>query len=126
MLTIANPHRRFHPEISEAARIARMRFLAALLDSSIRVPVLGIRIGLDPILGLWPIWGDLMAAALALVIVYDAWRLGTAPRVLLLMLLNIAIDTIVGLIPIVGDLFDIAWRANTRNLRLIGLEPATY
>ncbi len=101
-----------------------MRFLAALLDSSVRIPVLGVRIGLDPILGLWPIWGDLLAAALALVIVYDAWRLGAAPRILILMLLNIAIDTIIGFIPIVGDIFDVAWRASTRNLRLINLEPA--
>ncbi len=102
-----------------------MRFIAALLDGSFRIPVIRTRVGLDAILGVWPIWGDLAAAALALVIVYDAWRLGTAPLVLMLMLLNIAIDTVVGFVPIMGDLFDVAWRASERNLRLIGIEPVT-
>lgn len=104
-------------------RIARMRTLAALLDNDFRIPVLGLRYGLDPILGLFPVWGDLIAALAGLFIIYDAHRLGARPALLALMVLNLALDTALGAIPIVGDLFDFAFKANTRNLALMGLAP---
>ena len=58
-----------------------------------------------------------------LYIVFEAWRLGTSWPTLGRMIVNVAIDTALGAIPIAGDLFDFAWQSNTRNLRLMGIEP---
>jgi len=84
-----------------------------------RFSVLGLRFGWDPILGLVPGIGDSVAAALAAWVVAEAARLG-APRPLLLrMALNVGIDLVVGAVPLVGDLFDAAFKANLRNVRLL-------
>ncbi len=97
-------------------RLKRLRRLAWILDRSI--PIGGYRIGLDPIIGLIPGGGDMLGGMLSLVILYDAARLGLPARVLFRMLGNILLETIVGTIPLLGDLFDFAWQANVRNLRL--------
>jgi hypothetical protein len=94
-----------------------VRRLGWLLDRSI--PIGDYRIGLDPLLGLVPGVGDTLTATLAVVIIYDAARLGLPVNVLLRMLGNILIDTLLGSVPLLGDLFDFAWQANTRNLRLV-------
>jgi hypothetical protein len=105
-------------------RVARMRVLASLLDNSLLVPGLNVRVGLDPILGLFPGGGDLIGLLAGLYIVYEAWQLGASGRVLALMVINILIDSAVGAIPVVGDLFDFAWKANTRNLELLGIDTS--
>lgn len=92
--------------------------LAWLLDSSIRLPG-GFRIGLDGILGLFPGFGDAASAGLSSYIVVKAVRLNVPGIVLVRMLLNVALELAVGIIPIVGDLFDFAFKANERNVRLI-------
>lgn len=107
----------------EAADVAamrrRLRYLAWLLDSSIPVPGTRYSIGLDPLVGLVPILGDLLGVAIASYIVHQAARLG-APRIVLLrMALNIGIDGVIGIVPLAGDLFDAAWKANQRNVRLL-------
>jgi hypothetical protein len=108
------------PEPSSAAgvRLARLRWIAWLMDRSIPIGG-GRRIGLDPILGLIPGLGDWLGAAISTVLVYESIRLGLPVRVLLQMVVNIAIETIVGAVPLLGDLFDAAWQANQRNLRLV-------
>ncbi|MGH8017342.1 MAG: DUF4112 domain-containing protein [Opitutaceae bacterium] len=98
-------------------QLKRLRRLAWVLDRSI--PIGGYRIGLDPIIGLLPGGGDMIGGMLSLVILYDAARLGLPVRVLFRMLGNILLETIVGAVPLLGDLFDFAWQANARNLRLV-------
>lgn len=88
-------------------------------DHLIPLPVIGRRIGLDGIIGLIPGVGDLAGGALGLYGMVIAARLRVSPVVLLRMLLNIAVDTIIGIVPLLGDLFDIGWKANTRNLALV-------
>jgi len=101
-----------------AARLARLRRLAFLMDRSI--PIGGGRsIGLDPLIGLIPGVGDWAGAVISSWIVYQGILLGMPLRVLVAMGLNIAIEALVGTVPVVGDLFDAAWQANYRNLRLI-------
>ena len=99
--------------------LARARTIARLLDSAARVPGTGIRFGLDPVLGLVPGLGDLAGAALAGYIVLLGARLGASKSVVLRMLANVAIDAAVGAVPVLGDLFDVGWKANTRNVALL-------
>lgn len=102
-------------------RLERLRRLAVLMDSSIRLPG-GVTIGVDPIIGLVPVVGDLASTAVSLYIVYEAQRLGTPKRILARMLGNVAVDLLVGEIPVLGDVFDFVFKANVRNLRLLGID----
>src|SRR5688572_32236896 len=96
-------------------RLQRIRFVSNLLDQCITLPG-GMRIGLDPIVGLVPAVGDLAATAMSLYLVYEAARLGLPKRILLRMLGNVALETLMGTFPVLGDLFDAVWKANMRNL----------
>jgi len=98
--------------------VQRLQRLARLWDAAIRVPG-GIAIGLDPLVGLVPGVGDAVGALVSGYIVLEAARLGVPAVTLLRMLLNVAIDALVGSIPVAGDLFDVAWKANLKNVGLI-------
>jgi len=99
--------------------MTRVRRLARLFDSALRVPGTNIRFGLDAVVGLVPGLGDAAGAALAAYLVVLAARLGAPPAILLRMLLNVSVDAVVGAVPLLGDLFDIGWKANTRNIELL-------
>ena len=98
----------------------RLEFLAWLLDSSIPLPGTRFTIGVDALVGLVPLLGDLIGVALSSLILAEASRLG-APRALLTrMAFNVALDGVVGLVPFLGDAFDAAWKCNQKNVRLLG------
>ena len=105
-------------EYPESPRLNRMRRLTRLLDTSIGLPG-GYRIGIDPILGLLPGIGDFLGASLSFYLIYEAARLGMPKRILFKMTVNVLVETLVGEIPILGDLFDMAWKANFRNMRMV-------
>jgi hypothetical protein len=113
---------------SRRERIERLDRLATLLDTAFVIPGTNIRFGADALIGLAPGIGDSVTTALAAYIVYEAHRLGVPRRVLIRMIGNVAIDGIVGAVPVYGDLFDVAFRANRRNVRILrehfGLEVA--
>jgi hypothetical protein len=90
-----------------------------VLDSAVRVPGTKVRVGLDPVLGLFPGVGDFLAAVLSSYVVVAAARLGAPRPVLGRMLVNLGVDTIVGVVPLLGDLFDVGWKANVRNAALL-------
>ena len=98
---------------------ARLRRLAWLLDSSIAIPGTGWSIGVDALIGLVPFLGDLAGVLLSSYILVEAARLGAGRAVLLRMALNVAIEGVAGLVPFFGDLFDAAFKANQRNVRLL-------
>jgi hypothetical protein len=100
-------------------RLDRLRRVGWMLDSSIRIPGTGIRFGLDSLVGLVPGLGDLLGGALSLYIIAESARLGVPRSLLARMGWNVALDTLVGEVPVVGDLFDVAWKANMRNLGLL-------
>jgi len=99
--------------------VERLDALAKLLDSSFFVPGTNIRMGLDGIIGLVPVVGDLISGALSSYIIWEARRLGASRWVLGRMVTNTLIDTTIGAIPLLGDAFDIVFRTNVKNLALL-------
>ena len=93
--------------------------MAHLLDSAIVVPGTSYRIGLDPIVGLVPILGDLLSPLFSIAMLWQARELGVPKVVQLRMVMNVAIDAVLGIVPVAGDLFDAAWKANNKNLALL-------
>src|SRR5215831_13009255 len=104
---------------SRGARIARIDALATLLDTALVIPGTGIRFGFDGLIGLFPVVGDMITTALSLFIVHEAYQLGAPGYVIVRMLGNVALDGVFGAAPLVGDAFDVFWRANRRNVRLL-------
>lgn len=107
----------------DPARVAAVRRFsrrtAWLLDSSIRLPVVGWRIGLQPIISLVPVVGDAAGFALTLLIIGQAARLRAPPTLLAKMTGYAVLDLFVGLLPVGGDALDFVLRANTRNCALL-------
>lgn len=99
--------------------VNRLRRLSYVLDNSIPIPGTGYRIGIDPLLGLVPVWGDVAGAILSAYIVFNALKLGISRKVLLTMIYNILAETIIGVVPVLGNIFDATWKANMRNMRLL-------
>ena len=97
----------------------RLQWLEIVLDEAFVVPGTGIRFGLDGIIGLIPGLGDVLAGILSLVIPLVAWVRGVPYITLVRMLTNVSIGLLIGTIPILGDAFDIFWKANRRNYRLL-------
>lgn len=104
---------------AHAATRQRLRRLAWLLDSSIGLPGTRFRIGLDGLIGLIPGIGDAIGALLSSYILAEAVRLNVPKTVILQMGFNVLVDTLLGIIPILGDFFDMAWKANRRNIKLL-------
>ena len=98
--------------------------LEVLLDEAVRIPGTGIRFGLDGIIGIVPGVGDVLAGILSLVIPIAAWIRGVPYITLARMAVNLGIGVLIGTIPIFGDIFDIAWKPNRRNFRLLRLHLA--
>jgi len=104
----------------EADRIRKgLQQLAWLLDSSIPVPGTKLTVGVDALVGLFPVIGDLIGVAFSSYILSQAARLGAPRSVLWRMAFNIALEGVVGIVPLAGDLFDAAFKANQRNVILL-------
>ncbi|QFU17321.1 DUF4112 domain-containing protein [Microvirga thermotolerans] len=99
--------------------LARVTLVARLMDSAFFIPGLNRRVGLDAVIGLVPGVGDAISAALASYIVWEARQLGLPRWKIARMIGNVAIDTAIGAIPVAGDVFDVFFKANQRNLRII-------
>ncbi len=104
---------------SRQERLARLDALASLLDTAILIPGTNIRFGMDALIGLVPGIGDTITTVLSLFIVHEAYQLGAPRRVIARMVANVALDGVVGSVPLVGDAFDVMWRANKRNMRIL-------
>jgi Domain of unknown function (DUF4112) len=104
---------------ADEATVRRLERLAHWLDDRYRLPGTGIRVGLDGIIGLIPGIGDAASGLLSAYIIYEARRLGVPNSVLAGMLGNFAVDFVVGAVPVFGDVFDIGWKANRRNVRML-------
>ena len=97
----------------------RLRAITRIMDEAVRVPGTRLRFGLDGILGMVPGVGDAVTAAIAGYALLAAARMGAPKSVIARMAGNIVTDAAVGAVPLLGDLFDFAFKANRRNLRLL-------
>jgi Domain of unknown function (DUF4112) len=105
--------------LTREQRLARLDAVAKLLDIAFILPGTNIRYGIDGIIGLIPVIGDLIATALSLWLVREARALGAPWHVTARMLGNVAVQGVVGAVPVAGDAFDVLFRANMRNVRLL-------
>jgi hypothetical protein len=105
--------------LTREQRLARLDAVAKLLDIAFFVPGTKIRYGIDGIIGLIPVVGDIMATALSLWLVREARALGAPWHVTARMLGNVAVQGVIGTVPVAGDAFDVLFRANMRNVRLL-------
>ncbi|QIR41109.1 DUF4112 domain-containing protein [Tolypothrix sp. PCC 7910] len=101
------------------ATLNRIRKLSRLMDTSIRIPGIGFRIGIDPIIGLVPGAGDLISTAFSAYIIFLATRFGIPRQDLTKMIFNVGLEAVVGTVPLVGDLFDAFYKSNIRNLDIL-------
>jgi hypothetical protein len=105
--------------LTHEQRLARLDAVAKLLDIAFILPGTNIRYGIDGIIGLIPVVGDLIATALSLWLVREARALGAPWHITARMLGNVAVQGVVGAVPVAGDAFDVLFRANIRNVRML-------
>ena len=117
--TPLNPAPRLSLGTDPAAIRARIEAMEKMLERSFVVPGINQPVGLDFIVGLVPVVGDVIAAAMGSWIVWEARNLGMSKWQLTRMAANVGFDTAIGLVPFVGDAADFFFRSNTRNLRII-------
>lgn len=106
-------------QLTREQRLKRLETMAKLLDVAFMVPGTKIRYGVDGIVGLIPVVGDIIATGLSLWLVYEARALGAPWHITARMLGNVAFQGVVGTVPVAGDAIDVLFRANMRNARLL-------
>jgi hypothetical protein len=114
-------HSRANPfgDLTHEQRLARLDAIARLLDVAFVLPGTNIRYGIDGVVRLIPVVGDLIASAFSLWLVREARALGAPWHVTSRMLANVALEGVVGMVPVAGDAFDVMFRANMRNMRIL-------
>ncbi|GAB3300193.1 DUF4112 domain-containing protein [Hymenobacter humi] len=117
MLQPNRPHQ--SPPFEADERLRWVARVARLMDSQFQLPGTRFRFGLDPLLGLLPVVGDLSTMAVSVTLLLTMLRHGASGAVVVRMALNILLDTVVGAIPILGNLFDFAYKSNERNVALL-------
>lgn len=96
-----------------------LKEFAQLLDNKFTIPGTNIRFGVDPIVGLVPGAGDVLAGGISLYFLIQAALLKAKASVLSRMFINILLDVLIGSIPVLGEAFDVYWKANLRNARIL-------
>lgn len=105
-------------KLSAEELLTQLEWLADLLDSRFILPGTNVRFGLDGVIGLVPVAGDLISALISFYLISRAAELGLSPWVKTRMVWNVALDTVVGAVPVLGDMFDISFKSNRRNIAL--------
>ncbi|NEP07643.1 MULTISPECIES: DUF4112 domain-containing protein [unclassified Okeania] len=103
----------------QAAKVRQLRKISDLLDNAVRVPGTSYGVGIDPLLGLIPGGGDFLGGLISVYIVFSAAMMGLPRETLMRMASNIVFDSLAGIVPVFGDLFDVAWKANSKNMDIL-------
>lgn len=103
----------------QQATLDRVRRFARMMDAVVEVPWLDMRIGLDALVGLIPVYGDVATALANCYIPIEAYRLGAPPLLVARMLVNVVVDALIGIVPVIGDLIDAVWKPNMRNVAML-------
>lgn len=101
------------------SKIKWVELVSHLMDEQFRIPGTNFRFGIDPILNLIPVVGNLSGFAVSAALVATMAKHGASGKVLTLMILNLILDATIGAIPILGYIFDFTYKANTRNIKLL-------
>ena len=104
---------------NDAPAIQWVEQIARLMDSRFTIPGTKIRFGIDPILSLLPVFGDLVTFIVSGMLIYTMRNHGASRNVAIKMILNATLDALIGAIPILGTVFDVFYRANDRNIKLL-------
>jgi hypothetical protein len=115
-----------YPDPDMEASVARIEAIARLMDDMFEIPGTKVRVGLDAVIGLVPIMGDLVSQVISSYIIWEARQLGVSRFTMGRMIANTAIDGVVGMVPFAGDAFDVAFRANKKNLALLKAHLAKH
>lgn len=99
--------------------VARIEALSRVMDGLVSLPGTNVKIGVDAIIGIVPVAGDLLSQLISGYMIWEARQLGVPRWIIARMIANTAIDTVLGAIPLAGDAFDVLFRANLRNLKLL-------
>ncbi|MGE5510594.1 MAG: DUF4112 domain-containing protein [Bacteroidota bacterium] len=99
--------------------LARLEGVARLMDGILVVPGTNVRLGLDAIIGLVPVAGDVVSGVISSYLIWEARQLGAPKWLIARMMANTVLDTTIGAIPILGDAFDLMFRANMKNMALL-------
>ena len=100
-------------------KLTRLRQLSENLDESFTIPGTNIKFGIDALIGLVPGGGDLIGGLFSLYLLRTAIKLKLPKSAIISIMFNIIIDTTIGIVPVIGDIFDIFWKSNKRNMRII-------
>ncbi|MBY4628217.1 hypothetical protein CO652_18090 [Rhizobium sp. H4] len=104
---------------AELGKIRRAVGIARLMDTAVRLPLIGVRIGADSVLGLIPAVGDVAGSLIGLFIIDEARRLGLPAHKLARMAVNLGVDAACGTVPLIGDIFDVYFKSHRRNVAII-------
>jgi len=120
-ITIESPReqRSYQSAPSKRAALDRIDALSKLFDTAFVLPGTNIRFGIEAVMRLVPGIGDAAASALSCYLLYEAHRLEVPSQVFARLVANVALEGVVGAVPLVGDLFDVGFRANRRNVRIL-------
>jgi hypothetical protein len=99
--------------------IADLEVLAQLLDARWGIPLTSIRFGVDALAGLLPVVGDAATGLVSAYIIFRARGEGASKGLIARMVGNVLLDTVVGSIPLLGSVFDVYFKSNKRNMRLL-------
>lgn len=105
--------------VTKLRQLNRIRRLSRLMDAAFRIPGIGVKVGLDPIIGLVPGMGDLIATVISAYIILQAAQFQLPTSTLTKMVRNVVLEFFVGMIPLLGDIFDAFFKSNVRNLALL-------
>lgn len=104
---------------SNSTKLKWVKRTAGLLDSKFKIPGTNIRFGLDPVFSLFPFLGDLASSGMSLLLIKTMNTHGASGALLTKMIINVILDMLIGSIPIIGTIFDVAYKANDRNVKLL-------
>jgi hypothetical protein len=109
------------PYLARDIASARLRIdmMERVLERAFVLPGMNRGFGLDAVMGFVPVAGDVIAGAMGLYLVWEAWNIGMPKRTLARMLMNVGVDTTLGAVPVLGDVFDLLFRSNSKNMRLV-------
>ena len=113
---VYDPSKKIEGRSAEVQSFERM---AELMDSKFSIPGTNIRFGIDPLLSLLPVLGDLITFVISSMLIYTMYHHGASRKVVIRMMLNAGLDTIIGAVPLVGTVFDVFYRSNERNVKLL-------